>query len=232
MKHFKDIREGLLKGQSNTLADGESAAEATLKEWMMQYFVTNTETPRKKYNEKQSFIYFISEKDINKAIDRFCSYDGSVITIDLTKTSKTDVNINIITYNGGSDLPMLKIIDKMQTQIKGPNPDLCDRCHIKIYSADNKVVDVESFIHPDTNISSVGYDRNGTVVCMFKSNKFPGTVRDLCAYYCKFENINIKGWQNCKLWFAEKMVINIFMNTIGKTDTNYELGYPSPNILI
>lgn len=32
MKHFNDIREGLLKGQSNTLADGESAAEAALKE--------------------------------------------------------------------------------------------------------------------------------------------------------------------------------------------------------
>ena len=127
---------------------------------------------------------------------------------------------------------MLKITDKIQTQIKSSNPDLCDCCHIKIYSADKKVVDVESFIHPDTNVSSVGYDRNGTSVCMFKSNEFPGTVRDLFAYHCDFEKINKNNFPKCQLWFSRNTLIQTFLNTIGMPTARYDLGYPTPNILI
>ena len=78
MKHFKDIREGLLKGQSNTLADGESAAEATLKEQMMQYFLLKGMMVRKKAAEGKSFIKFY-DADTEDIIDKCCTYDGNVV---------------------------------------------------------------------------------------------------------------------------------------------------------
>ena len=130
------------------------------------------------------------------------------------------------------DLPIIKILDKYSTTIKSPDPDLCNMCNIIISSIDHKTVDVESFIHPDTNISSIAYDRNGMIIDTFNSNVFPGTVRDLVAYHCKFEHINTKAWPKCKLWFAQNMIIDAFIKTIEKSGSKYELGYPSRNILI
>lgn len=228
MKHFKDIREGLLKGQSNTLADGESAAEAALKEQMMQYFLRNTDIAR---NKKNSFIRFISDDNRDSLIDKSCSFDGSVITVDLTKLKK-DTRIKICVFNGGTDIPQIKIIDKRNTPVKGALNSMPDICSVVITAWDNIAVDVTKFIHPDTNVSSVGYDRNGTVVCMFKSNDFRGTVRDLFAYDCDFEKINKNNFPKCQLWFSKNALVQTFLNTIGKPTAKYELGYPSPNILI
>lgn len=228
MKGFKDIKEGLLKGQSNTLADGESAAEAALKEQMMQYFLRNTDTARVK---KNSFIRFLSDDNRDSLIDKSCSFDGSVITIDLTKLKK-DERVKICVFNGGADIPQIKIIDKRNTPVRGALNSMPDICSVVITAWDNIPVDVTKFIHPDTNVSSVGYDRNGTRVCMFKSNEFPGTVRDLFAYDCDFEKINKNNFPKCKLWFSRYTLVQTFLNTIGKPTAKCELGYPSPNVLI
>ena len=227
MKHFKDIREGLLKGQSNTLAAGESAAEAALKEQMMQYFLRDKEIAR---NKKNSFIRFITD-DYNPLIDKSCSFDGSVITVDLTKLKK-DTRIKICVFNGGADIPQIKIIDKRNTLVRGALNNMPDICSVVITAWDKIPVDVTKFIHPDTNVSSVGYDRNGTVVCMFKTNEFPGTVRDLFAYDCDFEKINKNNFPKCQLWFSQSTLIRTFLNTIGMPTAKYEIGYPTPNILI
>jgi hypothetical protein len=230
MKHFKDIREGLLKGQSNTLAAGESAAEAALKEQMMQYFLKDGDIPR---NKKNSFIRFVFDDDIDRdsLINKSCSFDGSVITVDLTKLNK-DTRIKICTFNGGADLPQIKIIDKRNTTVRGALNNMTDICSVAITSYDKNTVDVTKFIHPDTNVSSVGYDRNGIVVKQFKSNEFPGTVRDLFAYDCDFEKINKNKFPNCQLWFSKTVLVQTFLNTIGKPNAKYELGYPTANILI
>lgn len=228
MKHFNDIREGLLKGQSNTLADGESAAEATLKEQMMQYFLKDGDILR---NKKNSFIRFFSDDDRDSLIDKSCSFDGSVITVDLTKLKK-DTRIKICIFNGGTDIPQIKIIDKRNITIRGALNNMPDLCSVVITAWDKIPVDVTKFIHPETNVSSVGYDRNGTVVCMFKSNEFPGTVRDLFAYDCDFEKINKNSFPKCQLWFSKTVLVQTFLNTIGKPTVNYEIGYPTPNILI
>jgi hypothetical protein len=228
MKDFKDIREGLLKGQSNTLADGESAVEAAFKEQMMQYFLRDTDIAR---NKKSSFIRFISDDARDSLIDKSCSFDGSVITVDLTKLKK-DTRIKICVFNGGADIPQIKIIDKRNITIRGALNSVPDACSVVITAWDKIPVDVTKFIHPDTNVSSVGYDRNGTVVCMFKSNEFPGTVRDVFAYDCDFETINKNNFPKCKLWFSRDTLIQTFLNTIGKPGARCELGYPTPNILI
>lgn len=228
MKDFKDIREGLLKGQSNTLADGESAVEAAFKEQMMQYFLRDTDIAR---NKKSSFIRFISDDARDSLIDKSCSFDGSVITVDLTKFKK-DTRIKICVFNGGADIPQIKIIDKRNITIRGALNSVPDACSVVITAWDKIPVDVTKFIHPDTNVSSVGYDRNGTVVCMFKSNEFPGTVRDVFAYDCDFETINKNNFPKCKLWFSRDTLIQTFLNTIGKPGARCELGYPTPNILI
>jgi hypothetical protein len=229
MKHFKDIREGLLKGQSNTLADGESAAEAALKEQMMQYFLRNTDIAR---NKKNSFIRFISDDARDSLIDKSCSFDGSVITVDLTKLKK-DTRIKICTFNGGSDLPLIKIIDKAKTVLKNASQNFAgDHCSVIIYSCDDSVVDVNNFIHPETNVSSIAYDKNGTRNCIFAHNSFPGTVRDLMVVDCMFETINPKKWPSCSLWFSQDFATNIFLETIGKHNTNCEFGYPTRNIFI
>lgn len=230
MKHFKDIREGLLKGQSNTLASGESAAEAALKEQMMQYFLRNGDIAR---NKKNSFIRFISDDARDSLIDKSCSFDGSVITVDLTKLKK-DTCVKICVFNGGADIPQIKIIDKRNITIRGARAleNMPDICSVVITAWDKIAVDVTKFIHPDTNVSSVGYDRNGTVVCMFKSNEFTGTVRDLFAYDCDFEKINKNNFPKCQLWFSKNVLIRTFLDTIGKPTAKYELGYPTPNILI
>lgn len=230
MKHFKDIREGLLKGQSNTLAAGESAAEAALKEQMMQYFLKDGDIAR---NKKNSFIRFLTNDDLdrNSLIEKSCSFDGSVITVDLTKLKK-DTRIKICVFNGGTDIPQIKIIDKRNITIRGALNSVPDACSVVITAWDKIPVDVTKFIHPDTNVSSVGYDRNGTVVCMFKSNEFPGTVRDVLAYDCDFETINKNKFPKCQLWFSRDTLIQTFLNAIGKPGVRCELGYPTPNILI
>ena len=230
MKHFKDIREGLLKGQSNTLAAGKSAAEAALKEQMMQYFLKDGDIARTK---KNSFIRFLSDDDLdrNSLIDMLCSFDGSVITVDLTKLKKHTC-MKICVSNGGADLPQIKIIDKRNTTVKGILNYVPNTCSVIIMARDKITVDVTKFIHPDTNVSSVGYDLNGTVVCTFKSNEFPGTVRDLFAYDCAFENINKNKFPKCQLWFSKTVLLQTFLDTIGKPTAKYELGYPTPNIQI
>ena len=116
MKHFNDIREGLLKGQSNTLADGESAAEAALKEQIKQYFLLKGMMVRKKATEGKSFIKFY-DVDADDIIDKCCTYDGNVLTIDLTKY-KQSAQMRMCIFNGGSDLPLIKIIDKAKTVLK------------------------------------------------------------------------------------------------------------------
>lgn len=228
MKEFKDIKEGLLKGQSNTLADGKSAVEAAFKEQMMQYFLRDADISRVK---KNSFIRFLSDDDRDSLIDKSCSFDGSVITVDLTKLKK-DIRIKICVFNGGADIPQIKIIDKRNTPIRGALNSMPDICSVVITAWDKIAVDVTKFIHPDTNVSSVGYDLNGTVVCMFKSNEFPGTVRDLFAYDCDFEKIDKNNFPKCQLWFSRNSLVQTFLNTIGKPTAKYVLGYPSPNILI
>ena len=94
MKHFNDIREGLLKGQSNTLAAGESAAEAALKEQIKQYFLLKGMMVRKKATEGKSFIKFY-DADADDIIDKCCTYDGNMLTIDLTKY-KQSAQIRIV----------------------------------------------------------------------------------------------------------------------------------------
>lgn len=229
MKDFKEIKEGLLKGQSNTLADGESATEAALKEQMMQYFLRSTDIARVK---KNSFIRFLSDDNRDSLIDKSCSFDGSVITVDLTKLKK-DTRIKICVFNGGSDLPLIKIIDKAKTVLKNVSQySAGDHCSVIIYSCDDSVVDVNNFIHPETNVSSIAYDRNGTRNCIFAHNSFPGTVRDLMTVDCMFETINHKKWPSCSLWFSQNFVTNTFLETIGKHNTNCEFGYPTRNIFI
>lgn len=231
MKHFKDIREGLLKGQSNTLADGESAAEATLKEQIKQYFLLKGVMVRKKATEGKSFIKFY-DVDADDIIDKCCTYDGNVLTIDLTKY-KQSAQMRMCIFNGGSDLPLIKIIDKTKTVLKNVSQySAGDHCSVIIYSCDDSVVDVNNFIHPETNVSSIAYDRNGTRNCIFAHNSFPGTVRDLMTVDCMFETINTKKWPSCSLWFSQNFVTNTFLETIGKHNTNCEFGYPTRNIFI
>ena len=232
MKDFKDIKEGLLKGMDDTLASGEATAQHVInKQIFQQYFVIDHISHTKAFKEKRSFIQFINNDNHEKSFDNCCSYDGNVLTIDMTKENK-DVKLRICTFNGGSDLPMIKIIDSIQTKIKTINADCCNDCNILITSGDDKPIDVESFIHHNTNISSVAYDRCGTSERTFKTNVFPGTVRDLCAYYCKFVHINVKTWPKCKLWFSQAVVFNMFMQQIGKGNEKYELGYPGRNLMI
>ena len=231
MKDFKDIQEGLLRGMEDTLDAGENTAQQVLKDQMMKCFVTNNSRIRTMLKEQHSFMWLSDIDDLDRTIDEICTYDGTVLTIDLTK-SKEDTRLKMYIFNGGSDLPMIKIIDKYSLSIKSPDPDLCNMCNVIISSMDHKAVDVESFIHPGTNISSIAYDRNGTIINTFKSNVFPGTVRDLAAYHCKFEHTNKKAWPKCKLWFAQNMLIDAFMLSIEKSGSKYDLGYPSRNILI
>lgn len=231
MKHFNDIREGLLKGQSNTLADGESAAEAALKEQIKQYFLLKGMMVRKKTTEGKSFIKFY-DVDADDIIDKCCTYDGNVLTIDLTKY-KQSAQMRMCIFNGGSDLPLIKIIDNAKTVLKNASQNFAgDHCSVIIYSCDDSVVDVNNFIHPETNVSSIAYDRNGTRNCIFAHNSFPGTVRDLMVVDCMFETINPKKWPSCSLWFSQDFATNIFLETIGKHNTNYEFGYPTRNIFI
>lgn len=232
MKDFKDIKEGLLRGMDNTLNNGESDVQAVLKEQMMKYFLTNTSRPREKHAKRQSFMYLVGEDDPDTLIERHCSYDGTILTIDMTTAGKRDA-LKIYTYNGGSDLPMIKIIDKRSMSVKTvPDHNLCDKCNVTITSADSSTVDVESFIHPNTDVSSVAYDRNGMSTHNFKSNVFPGTVRNIFSYDCKFEHINTKAWPKCKLWFSQHVMIDMFMKLIGKENSKYDLGYPTKHLLI
>ena len=150
----------------------------------------------------------------------------------MTKEDDDDVRLRICVFNGGSDLPMIKIIDKRHTKIKTINADCCDDCHILITAGDDKPVDVESFIHRDTNISSVAYDECGTTKRKFKTNVFPGTIRDLCAYRCEFEHIDTNGWPKSKLWFAQHIVFELFMQRIGKRGEKFELGHPVRNLMV
>ena len=231
MKDFKDIQEGLLRGMEDTLDAGENTAQQVLKDQMLKYFVTNTTTPRKMFNNKQSFIYFYDASDIDKAIDKYCSYDGNVLTIDTTK-SKKDLKIRISTLNGGIDLPKIKIIDKAKTEQKGATPDMCNFCNIIIVPWDDEPVDVEAFIHPESNISSIAFDRSGNKVCTYKTNRVPGTVRDLAAYYCKFEKVYTNEWPKSKhLWFSQEIIIDIFRNAFELNKMKYDLGYPTRNLL-
>ena len=162
MKDFKDIKEGLLKGQSDTLAGGESAAEAALKEQIKQYFLLKGMLAKKKAAEGKSFIK-IYDADAEDIIDKCCTYDGKVLTIDLTKY-KQSVQIRMCIFNGGSDLPLIKIIDKAKTALKNASQNFAgDHCSVIIYNCDDSVVDVNNFIHPETNVSSIAYDKNGQV---------------------------------------------------------------------
>ena len=232
MKDFRDIKEGLLKGMDDTLDRGEAAAQHVInRQILQQYFYTNSQSARKFFSEKHSFIRF-TDADAEKTFDKCCSYDGAVLTIDLTKEADDDIRLRICVFNGGSDLPMIKIIDKRRTKIKSINADCCDDCNILITAGDDKPVDVESFIHYDTNVSSVAYERCGTTERRFKTNVFPGKVRDLCAYYCYFDHINTKAWPSCKLWISQHTVFKLFMQQIGKGNESFELGYPGRNILI
>ena len=59
----------------------------------------------------------------------------------------------------------------------------------------------------------------------------------ICKELKKFLKIcesskNFKKWPSCSLWFSQDFATNIFLETIGKHNTNCEFGYPTRNIFI
>ena len=201
---MKQLYEGILGDIETNIDINDVKLQSVLDEKKYSFFTSRMHI--KNGLDSISVTYLGKPIDAaEKFIAECCSYDGKVLTIDLTKDPKgSEYQVSVIIRNDGISLPLIKVIEMSQKRLsKGVAPNLQHNPTLTITTNDELCeIDVAKFIHPDTIVTTLEYDSITSALATFKSNKFPGKVKGLAIYNCDFEKIDKKAWPKCPLKFT------------------------------
>jgi hypothetical protein len=206
MKDIKEIYEGILGDMDDTIARGEEDIEDFNYKEILSMFNIDKKT---KYDDLISIIgedNFLTTQMKKDIISTCCSYDGKVLTINFDKHKEGWKYSVILIVSGKSKrLPPVKVINSID-RFKGDlNPAYQLASMIRfIISCQNKSIDINDYIHKDTNVESITI--NGGDTFKFNGlihNNFNFSPRRIVEFNTPIHKIDKTKWPKCELKFTK-----------------------------
>jgi hypothetical protein len=204
MKGFKEIYEGILADMDDTIARGEEDIKAVYYNEMLSMFNMNKKA---EYDDVISIIGHDNlalttqiKKDI---ISTCCSYDGKVLTINFDELKEGwHYSIVMIVSGKSKRLPPVKVISS-RDRIKGDlTPATSNLSMLRLSIVADKSIDINDYIHKDTNIESITVNGgNGSVG--LKHNNFNFRPRRVFECNTSIDKIDKTKWPKCELKFTK-----------------------------
>ena len=204
MKDFKEIYEGILGDMDDTIARGDKDIEEVYRKEMMSMFNMDKKAI---YDDVISIIGYDNlalttqvKKDI---ISTCCSYDGKVLTINFDELKEGwQYSVVMIVSGKSKRLPPVKVISS-RDRIKGSlNPGTSNLSMLRFTIVADKSIDINDYIHKDTNIESITVNGgNGNVG--LKHNNFNFTLRRVFECNTSIDKIDKTKWPKCELKFTK-----------------------------
>jgi hypothetical protein len=204
MKDIKEIYEGILGDIDDTIARGEKDIEEVYYKEILSMFNIDKKT---KYDSVISIIGYDNlalttqaKKDI---ISKCCSYDGKVLTINFDNVKDGwKYSVLMIVSGKPKRLPPVKVISSYD-RIKGDiNPGTSNLSVIRLTIVDDKSIDINDYIHKDTNVESITVNGgNGNVG--LKHNNFNFRPRRVFECNTTIDKIDKTKWPKCELKFTK-----------------------------
>ena len=202
MKDFKELQESILADIDDAIDNGEAAVQRALNDEMLSMFNMDKKA---KYDDVISIIGHDNlalttqvKKDI---ISTCCSYDGKVLTVNFDELKEGwHYSVVMIISGKSKSLPIVKVISS-RDRIKGDlNPGTSNASVLRLTIAADKSIDINDYIHKDTNIESITV--NGGNVGL-KHNNFNFKPRRVFECNTNIDKIDKTKWPKCELKFTK-----------------------------
>ena len=210
MKNFKNICESILDDMDNVIDRGEDDIKKAYYNEMLSMFNIDKKA---KYDDVISIIGYDNlalttqvKKDI---ISTCCSYDGKVLTVNFDELKEGwHYSVVMIISGKSKRLPLVKVISS-RDRIKGDlNPGTSNASMLRLTIAADKSIDINDYIHKDTNIESITV--NGGNVGL-KHNNFNFKPRRVFECNTNIDKIDKTKWPKCELKFTKFAQICILL---------------------
>lgn len=211
MKNINDFYESLLADIDDTINKGENDIEQMYYNEMLSMFNMDKKA---KYDDVISFVGYdnlaLTTQVRKEIISTCCSYDGKVLTINFDKI-KEGWNYSIVMIISGKSkrLPPVKVISS-RDRIKGSlTPGTKNLTVIRLTVVADKSIDINDYIHKDTDIESITVNGNGNVG--LKHNNFNFRPRRVFECNTIIDKIDKTKWPKCELKFTTFAQLCIIM---------------------
>lgn len=210
MKDFKELQESILADIDDAIDNGEAAVQKALNNEMLSMFNMDKKA---KYDDVISIIGHDNlalttqvKKDI---ISTCCSYDGKVLTVNFDELKEGwHYSVVMIISGKSKRLPPVKVISS-RDRIKGDlNPGSSNASMLRLTIAADKSIDINDYIHKDTNIESITV--NGGNIGL-KHNNFNFKLRRVFECNTNIDKIDKTKWPKCELKFTKFAQICILL---------------------
>jgi hypothetical protein len=206
MKNINDLYESLLADIDDTIDSGEDDIKEVYYNEMLSMFNMDKKA---KYDDVITIIDYdnspLSTKVKNDIISTCCSYDGKVLTINFDGLREGwHYSVALVVSGKSKRLPPVKVISS-RDRIKGNlTPGTSNASMLRFIIAADKSVDINDYIHKDTNIESItvnGGGSNGNVG--IKHNNFNFRPRRVFECNTIIDKIDKTKWPKCELKFTK-----------------------------
>lgn len=204
MKNFKLLYEGILDNIDNVIDRGEEDIKKVYYNEMLSMFNIN------KKAEYDDVISIIGQDNLALAtqvkkeiISTCCSYDGKVLTINFDELRDGwKYSVVMIVSGKSKRIPPVKVISSFD-RIKGDlNPGTSNASMLRLTIVAGKSIDINDYIHKDTNIESITVNGgNGSVG--LKNNNFNFRPRRVFECNTPIDKIDKTKWPKCELKFTK-----------------------------
>lgn len=202
MKNINDFYESLLADIDDTINNGENDIERVYYDEMLSMFNMDKKA---KYDDVISFVGYdnlaLTTQVKKEIISTCCSYDGKVLTINFDKLKEGwQYSIVMIISGKTKRLPPVKVISS-RDRIKGDlTPGTKNLTVIRLTIVADKSIDINDYIHKDTDIESITVNGNGNVG--LKHNNFNFKPRRVFECNTIIDKIDKTKWPKCELKFT------------------------------
>lgn len=220
MKNINDFYESLLADIDDTIDNGEKDIEQMYYNEMLSMFNMDKKA---NYDDVISIRIIGSDnlalstqvkKDI---ISTCCSYDGKVLTINFDKLKDgCKYSVEMIVSGKSKRLPPVKVIsslDRLRSDI-APGATLATMIRLTIVAG--KSIDINDYIHKDTNIESITVN-GGNGSAGLKHNNFNFRPRRIAVFNTPIDKIDKTKWPKCELKFTRFAQLCIMLQLTNNT---------------
>jgi hypothetical protein len=218
MKNINDFYESLLADIDDTINNGENDIEQMYYDEMLSMFNMDKKA---KYDDVISFVNYdnlaLTTQVRKEIISTCCSYDGKVLTINFDKLKEGwKYSIVMIISGKSKRLPPVKVISSID-RIKGSlTPGTKNLTVIRLTIVSDKSIDINDYIHKDTNIESITVNGgNGSVG--LKHNNFNFRPRRIAVFNTPIDKIDKTKWPKCELKFTRFAQLCIMLQLTNNT---------------
>jgi hypothetical protein len=212
MKDFKELQESILADIDDAIDNGDAAVQRALNNEILSMFNMNKKA---EYDDVISIIGHDNlalttqiKKDI---ISTCCSYDGKVLTINFDELKEGwHYSVVMIVTGKSKRLPPVKVISS-RDRIKGDlTPGTCNASMLRLSIVADKSIDINDYIHKDTNIESITVN-GGNASVGLKHNNFNFRPRRVFECNTSIDKIDKTKWPKCELKFTKFAQICIML---------------------